>query len=622
MDKNTRTMPKLLFSVLVFLVSLSSAFLNVSAKQWNFTIDVSNSTGAFSHFWKSTGLCPPAPHQEDFKFLLSDDETQNLALIGSVPRHGIEQVRIHWLLDMVTIINFHGNELTYNFTLLDHLIGNLWSNNLRPGFEIMGNPSNHYTDFENDTQVHQWKDLVQTLAERYIGIYGLDYVSKWNFETWNEPDHGDFDGLKFTVQGFMNYYDACSEGLKAADPSLKFGGPAGGCKDPPKSPICWTLLQHCSNGTNYFTNETGVRIDYISFHHKGGGSSMTILNTEFETIDIIRQKYTLLAKVPIFNDEADPLVTWSRPEWWRADTTYAAVVAKIIIQHQHLLITPKPDYRYSLLSNDNGFLNYYPAFFEQRTLNARFQMNNTKPNSVQLIKKPVLVVMGLLSKLGDQLVHVEDLKKTYMTDIGILATTESTEAGWSAAILISNSADTTYTIDSDKVSLTVDGIPADEFEYTRMVPEIRKNTESSIFVLVLQEAVRVEGPSEIPAKVFNLAFTLKKPGIMLVHLCNKSTSAPAQVQNVTVHPVTASDVLVTWSDALISTPCILTFEVEYSTQSETGPFERINSHDITFTSFVFSTDETESIKGWFRVRAVDYWSRAGSYSVAIHFLPQ
>lgn len=57
-------------------------------------------------------------------------------------------------------------------------------------------------------------------------------------------------------------------------------------------------------------------------------------------------------------------------------------------------------------------------------------MNNTKPNSVQLIKKPVLVVMGLLSKLGDQLVHVEDLKKTFMTDIGILATTESTEAGY------------------------------------------------------------------------------------------------------------------------------------------------------------------------------------------------
>lgn len=31
--------------------------------------------------------------------------------------------------------------------------------------------------------------------------YGLEYVSSWNFETWNEPDTGDFDDLKFTIQG-------------------------------------------------------------------------------------------------------------------------------------------------------------------------------------------------------------------------------------------------------------------------------------------------------------------------------------------------------------------------------------------------------------------------------------
>lgn len=47
---------------------------------------------------------PPDPHQEDYKYFLSDDEKQNLALIGSVPRNGIEQVRIHWLLDTVTVM--------------------------------------------------------------------------------------------------------------------------------------------------------------------------------------------------------------------------------------------------------------------------------------------------------------------------------------------------------------------------------------------------------------------------------------------------------------------------------------------------------------------------------------
>lgn len=27
--------------------------------------------------------------------------------------------------------------------------------------------------------------------------------------------------------------------------------------------------------------------------------------------------------------EADPLVGWSKPKWWRADVTYAAMVAKV-----------------------------------------------------------------------------------------------------------------------------------------------------------------------------------------------------------------------------------------------------------------------------------------------------
>lgn len=31
--------------------------------------------------------------------------------------------------------------------------------------------------------------------------YGLEHVAKWNFETWNEPDHHDFDNVSMTVKG-------------------------------------------------------------------------------------------------------------------------------------------------------------------------------------------------------------------------------------------------------------------------------------------------------------------------------------------------------------------------------------------------------------------------------------
>jgi hypothetical protein len=56
---------------------------------------------------------------------------------------------------------------------------------------------------------------------------------------------------------------------------------------------------------------------------------------------------------------------------------------------------------YTLLSNDNAFLSYHPYPFTQRTLTARFQVNNTQPPHVQLVRKPVLTVMGLLALLGE-----------------------------------------------------------------------------------------------------------------------------------------------------------------------------------------------------------------------------
>ena len=76
----------------------------------------------------------------------------------------------------------------------------------------------------------------------------------------------------------------------------------------------------------------------------------------------------------------------------------------MIQQHQNLLLLdPNSTINYTLLSNDNAFLSYHPFPFTQRTLTARFQVNNTRPPHVQLIRKPVLAVMGLLALLGNVL---------------------------------------------------------------------------------------------------------------------------------------------------------------------------------------------------------------------------
>uniref|UniRef100_A0A3B5M9R6 Glycosyl hydrolases family 39 N-terminal catalytic domain-containing protein n=1 Tax=Xiphophorus couchianus TaxID=32473 RepID=A0A3B5M9R6_9TELE len=295
------------------------------------TVDAKRPERELRPFWRSTGFCPPLPHTQADQFDLSTDQRLNLAYVGSVPHGGIQQVRIHWLLELVTLQESIPTAILkqYNFTKLDELIELLSDNGLQPGFELMGSVSNYFTDLEDKAQVIEWRNLVYLIAKRYIDKYGAGRVSQWNFETWNEPNNHDFDNVTMSIQGFLNYYDACSEGLRAASPLLRFGGPGDSCHSPPRSPYCWAMLQHCYNGTNYFTGETGVRIDYIALHKKGGGFSLPILQQELQTVGEIQKRFPSFRSVPVYNDEADPLVGWSKPQDWRADVTYAAMVVKV-----------------------------------------------------------------------------------------------------------------------------------------------------------------------------------------------------------------------------------------------------------------------------------------------------
>jgi hypothetical protein len=45
---------------------------------------------------------PPLPHTQSNQYDLSRDQELNLAYVGSVPHGGIQQVRIHWMLELIT----------------------------------------------------------------------------------------------------------------------------------------------------------------------------------------------------------------------------------------------------------------------------------------------------------------------------------------------------------------------------------------------------------------------------------------------------------------------------------------------------------------------------------------
>lgn len=340
-----------------------------------------------SHFWKSTGFMPA-------DILLDDDMRQTIDYTGSLPRQGIRHVRIHYLLNLVKCRNMETARPEYDWYDLDRGIDILVENGMAPFFELMGNPSSFFSDFCDDGQLRSWRRLVRDLALHLMSRYGRKEVESWYFETWNEPDVGWWHQWPKVIP-FCNYYDACSEGLNDANPALVLGGP-GTCRT--LSPLFKAFLAHCDAGRNYFTGKRGVRLDFISVHEKGANANVEdidpdnagITRREIEVVGYIRKMHPRFRNTPFMNNECDPIVGWSQTHTWHGKACYAALLVKVVQQHQKAMIEgircP-----YAILGNDNGFLGGWGL----RTLLTRFGGSASSPDGgFELIKKPALNAMA------------------------------------------------------------------------------------------------------------------------------------------------------------------------------------------------------------------------------------
>lgn len=66
-------------------------------------IKATNEVKKLPRFWTNTGFAPPEPVDKAADFFETDDVKRNLEIIGSLPNQGIRNVRIHWLLNLLSI---------------------------------------------------------------------------------------------------------------------------------------------------------------------------------------------------------------------------------------------------------------------------------------------------------------------------------------------------------------------------------------------------------------------------------------------------------------------------------------------------------------------------------------
>lgn len=600
----------------------------------NISIDYSKSKGRLEHFWQGTGFTPA-------KLLLDKDMRQYLTYIGSIPHGGITHVRIHYLLDLVRADKLGTDCPNYNWTLLDLGLDLLIENNLKPFFELMGNPSGYFSDFNDDGQLHVWKRMIRDLALHLMQRYGREEVETWYFETWNEPDARWWHQWPHDTVSFCNYYDACSEGLKEANPNLRLGGP-GSCRT--LSEIFKAFVAHCDCGTNYFTGEKGVRLDFISVHEKGARPNPEDITPNLQAIcdrELLAYKYVCenhprLADVPFMNNECDIQVGWVDIHTWRAKPYYAANVCKVIDQHIKTIIDGS-NCNYLFLSNDNGFI----GTWGQRTHLTRFgEEVGVDPNRAQLrprieefelIKKPVHNVMVMLSMLGSERLIVESSEEC--PDIGVIATKRDDNQ---LAVLVYHSRDQIETTDCKHITLQLTGLPftdaalvhyrideshTNPFRIWEMLgAPLRPSAEDFALMREHQELTAIAGPSSaaIDSGSMSLDFDLPLPGVSLILISQKPPEGPGKVHGLRAERYRSlthmDEIMLTWKH--VDSRFIKTYEVLYSETAD-GRFERVNKTDLLCSAFLHVKPHTGGREGFYKVRAVDYWGRAGEASEII-----
>jgi xylan 1,4-beta-xylosidase len=164
----------------------------------------------------------------------------------------------------------------YNFSYVDQIYDGLLQSGVRPFVEISFMPKKlaaepKYQDFWYKPNVsppksyEKWADLVRQFAQHLVDRYGLDEVSQWYFEVWNEPNLDFWAGTP-KEQTYFQLYDAAVRALKEVSPRLRVGGPA-------TAQAAWAdrFIQH--------SVKENVPVDFVSTHVYGNDSATDVFGT-------------------------------------------------------------------------------------------------------------------------------------------------------------------------------------------------------------------------------------------------------------------------------------------------------------------------------------------------------
>lgn len=615
----------------------------------NLKSDLSQEAKDFPKYWKSTGFSPAD---------LLDYPDMEMTLDYLQSSGAIEFIRPHYLLDHVSIKAFATEDQEIDWSRLDSKLDKVVGAHIKLIFEIMGNPVDREIDFADDADLFAWMDFVRDLAIHYMDRYGKEVVESWYFETSNEPDLEHF--WKHGLVKFLNYYDACSEGLLEANSNIRFGGPgtARGASGTFK-----LLLEHCAWGRNYFTGEKGVRIDFISTHRKNTPHEM--VRDELLVWNYMEESFpAYCSNWPVMNNEADPIAGWGIPYYWRTGPWYGAFILQAVELHNRLILDSIAS-NYLVLSNDHGFL----GSWGKRTQLARFipgdndqdlrgasgtgggrvvdvaEDTRVQVDQFYLIKKPSLTVMSMMDKFGENRFEVKGMNDKRFPNAGAIVT--QNKFGDVILALYNKPEMDLRTIKGKptmeapdehaerlsaqavEISLDLQGLTngkyklihyrfdeTHSFAYHSWIqmgsPEDPSMDQYRELAASMEPEIIESTDISIENAQHKLKLAFPSSGVSFILLATKGEK-PGQVSGLSHKPYKGLNgedmVMLTWNKA--SESGVRSYEV-YARGPQDKKFHKVNHPNLLSTGFAHALINAEGYR--YKVRAVDYWDREGAFS--------
>jgi len=238
-------------------------------------VDASAPTHAFPHFWEHMFGSGRAV------LSLRDSYRRDLREVKQVT--DFRYVRFHAVFhdEMGLYDEDEGGRAAYNFSYLDQSYDGLLANGVRPFVELSFMPKKlasadisqafwYKPNPSPPKDYAKWDELITQFARHLIERYGIDEVSQWYFEVWNEPNLDFWMGSP-KQPTYWELYDHTARALKAVSTKLRVGGPA-------TAQAAWAddFIRHCS--------DNHVPVDFVSSHVYGDDKSEDVFGTHEPTL--------------------------------------------------------------------------------------------------------------------------------------------------------------------------------------------------------------------------------------------------------------------------------------------------------------------------------------------------